>query len=109
MPGKLLEIPLRAYPWPSYINNHDYRIINISKIGDCSMPKYNYQCLYCGNCDLSLGGLNDHMTLCSRCGNLTVRLEDDFFWEFFGKNHLQFIKKENLPLPPTTGGDSFVK
>ncbi len=72
------------------------------------MPKYNYQCLYCGNCDLNLGGRNDHMTLCSQCGNFAIRLDDDFFWETFGKNHFQLTEKENCPLAPTTGDDSFV-
>jgi hypothetical protein len=71
------------------------------------MPKYNYQCLYCGNCDLSLAGLNDHMALCSQCGNLMLRLDDNFFWQFFDKNHFQFIAKTNCPPAPRTEADTF--
>jgi hypothetical protein len=69
------------------------------------MPIYTYQCLYCGNCDLILAGLNDHMTLCSQCGNLMIRLDDDSFWECFDKNYFQFTAKENYPPSPTTGDD----
>ena len=71
------------------------------------MPVYNYQCLYCGNCDLSVAGLNDHMTLCSKCGSLMLRLDDDFFWQSFDKNHFQFTAKANCPPAPTTGADTF--
>jgi hypothetical protein len=71
------------------------------------MPIFNYQCLYCGNCDLSLSGLNDHMTLCSQCGNLMLRSDDDFFWQYFDKDHFQFAAKANCPPVPTTGADTF--
>ena len=71
------------------------------------MPVYNYQCLYCGNCDLSLAGFNDHMALCSQCGNLMLRLDDDFFWQFFEKKHFQFTATANCPPAPTTGADTF--
>jgi hypothetical protein len=67
------------------------------------MPLINYQCLYCGNCDLILAGLNDHMTLCSQCGSLMLRLNDDYFWQFFDKNHFQFTEQPNCPPPPTPG------
>jgi hypothetical protein len=70
------------------------------------MPIYDYQCLYCENSDLILAGLNDHMTLCSKCGNLMIRLDDDSFWEFFDKNHFQLIAKENCLLAPTVGDDT---
>jgi hypothetical protein len=76
------------------------------------MPKYFYQCLYCGNYDLSLAGLNDHMALCSQCGNLMLRLDDDFFWQCFDKNHFQGIAKAN-PAPMTradiVAGKSFIR
>jgi hypothetical protein len=49
------------------------------------MPIYDYQCLYCGNCDLRVAGLNDHMAICTQCGNLMIRWEEDFFWAFFDK------------------------
>ncbi len=67
------------------------------------MPLYNYQCLYCGNCDLRLSGLDDHMTLCSQCGNLMLRLEDDFFWQCFDKSYFHFSTKKNSPPVSTTG------
>ncbi len=47
------------------------------------MPLYDYQCLYCGNGDLRVAGLNDHMTICYQCGNLMLRLAEDFFWPLF--------------------------
>jgi len=71
------------------------------------MPAYHYQCLYCGNCDLSLAGLNDHMTICSQCGSLMLRLDDDVFWQGFDKNHLQFEEMAQRPPGPTTGSANF--
>ena len=71
------------------------------------MPAYNYQCLYCGNCDLNLAGLNDHMTLCSQCGSLMLRSDDDFFWQCFDKNHFRFTSQANCPPTPRTGADPF--
>ncbi len=64
------------------------------------MPVYHYQCLYCGNCDLRLSGLNDYMTLCSQCGGLMLRLDDDFLWQFCDKNHFQFTTKTKCSLVP---------
>lgn len=71
------------------------------------MPIYKYQCLYCGNCDLNLAGLNDHMNLCSQCGNLMLRLDDDFFWQSFDSDYFQFTATANCPPVPTTGADTF--
>jgi hypothetical protein len=71
------------------------------------MPLFNYQCLYCGNCDLSLAGPDDHMTLCSQCGSLMLRLDDDYFWQSFDKNHFQFTAKANCPPAPTAGANTF--
>jgi hypothetical protein len=71
------------------------------------MPAYNYQCLYCGHFDLSLAGLNDHMALCSQCGSLMLRLDDDFFWQSFDKDYFQFTAAANYPPAPTTGADTF--
>ena len=65
------------------------------------MPIYNFLCLYCDNCDSRLAGRNDHMTICSRCGNLMLRLDDDFFWESFDKNHFQFIAQGCQCHPPS--------
>lgn len=47
------------------------------------MPLYNYQCLYCENCELRVAGVHDHMTICTRCGNLMLRLVEDLFWPLF--------------------------
>jgi hypothetical protein len=47
------------------------------------------------------------MALCSQCGSLMLRLDDYFFWQFFDKNHFQFIAKANCPPAPTTGADTF--
>jgi hypothetical protein len=71
----------------------------------CFMPAYNYQCLYCGNCDLIIAGLSDLMTLCSQCGNLMLRLDDEIFWQCFNNNHFQFTAQEHCPPTPTTGVD----
>jgi hypothetical protein len=49
------------------------------------MPIYDYQCLYCGNCELRVAGLNDHMAICTQCGNLMLRSEEDFCWPGFDK------------------------
>jgi hypothetical protein len=69
------------------------------------MPKYNYQCLYCGHYGLSLAGFNDHMALCSQCGNLMLRLDNDIFWQCFDKNHFQLIAKEHCSPTLATGID----
>jgi len=61
------------------------------------MPLYNYQCLYCGNCDLKLGGLDDRMTLCPQCGSLMLRSDDDFFWQFIDKDQSQFFQMAHCP------------
>jgi hypothetical protein len=71
------------------------------------MPLYNYQCLYCGHCDLRLAGPNDRMTLCSQCSSLMLRLDDDFFWQSFDKDHFQFKTEAYCPPAPTTGTDTF--
>lgn len=49
------------------------------------MSIYNYQCLYCENIELRVAGINDHMTLCTRCGNLMLRLVEDLFRPLFDK------------------------
>jgi hypothetical protein len=35
-----------------------------------------------------------------------IRLDDDFFWEFFDENHFQLTAKENCSLSPTAGDDT---
>ena len=44
------------------------------------MPLYDYQCLYCGDCDLRVAGVNDYMTICTQCGNIMLRLVEALFW-----------------------------
>ena len=73
------------------------------------MPVYNYKCLYCDNCDVSLAGLNDHMALCSQCGNVMVRLDNNCFWQFFDKNHFQLTQTADCPPAPTAGVHNFRK
>ena len=73
------------------------------------MPVYTYQCLYCDNCDSNLAGPNDKMALCSKCGSLMLRLDDDIFWEFFDKKQFQLTAKEISPLTPTTGDDTIAR
>jgi len=46
------------------------------------------------------------MNLCSQCGNLMLRLDDDFFWQSFDKDHFQCTPKVNCPPAPTTGADA---
>jgi hypothetical protein len=36
-----------------------------------------------------------------------LRLDDDFFWQSFDKDHFQFTAKTNCPPAPTTGADTF--
>jgi hypothetical protein len=66
------------------------------------MPKYHYQCLYCGDSELSLAGLDDHMALCFRCGHLMLRLDNNFFWDLCDKDNFQFATEENVPPGPPT-------
>jgi hypothetical protein len=47
------------------------------------MPIYHYQCLYCENGELRVAGVNDHMTICTICGNLMLRSAEDLFWPLF--------------------------
>ena len=70
------------------------------------MPIFNYQCLYCDNRDLILASINDNMILCSQCGDLMIRLDNDFIWEFFDKNYFQYAAKENCLLVPPNGDDT---
>jgi hypothetical protein len=47
------------------------------------MPIYEYQCVDCADRDQRVAGLNDHISLCTRCGGLMLRLEKDAFWSYF--------------------------
>jgi hypothetical protein len=35
-----------------------------------------------------------------------LRSDDDFFWQFFDKNHFQSLAKANCPPAPTTGANT---
>jgi hypothetical protein len=71
------------------------------------MPLYDYHCLYCGNCDSALAGLDDHMTLCSQCGSLMLRSDDEFSWQFFDGNQNQFTQMPQCDPVPSTGVATF--
>jgi putative FmdB family regulatory protein len=47
------------------------------------MPIYEYQCVDCGGRDQRVAGLDDHTALCSQCGGLMLRLDEDVFQPYF--------------------------
>lgn len=49
------------------------------------MPIYQYQCTdeSCGQQEPVIAGLDDAMAICSRCGSLMLRLDDDLFTPYF--------------------------
>jgi predicted nucleic acid-binding Zn ribbon protein len=49
------------------------------------MPIYQYQCTdeSCGQQEPVIAGLDDAMAICSRCGGLMLRLDDDLFTPYF--------------------------
>ena len=47
------------------------------------MPIYEYQCLDCGSQDQRVAGLDDHTALCTQCGGLMLRLDEDVFQPYF--------------------------
>ncbi len=49
------------------------------------MPLYDYQCLDCGSRDSRVAGLDDHMAICSHCGSLMLRMDDDLFSPYFSE------------------------
>jgi len=49
------------------------------------MPVYQYQCTdkNCGLKAAVIAGLDDAMAICSRCGGLMLRLDEDLFQPYF--------------------------
>lgn len=47
------------------------------------MPIYSYQCVDCFRQDSRVAGLDDHTAICSRCGSLMLRLDEDIFAPYF--------------------------
>lgn len=47
------------------------------------MPRYEYQCLDCGNRDERVTGLDDYTAICGACGGLALRIDEDIFEPFF--------------------------
>jgi putative FmdB family regulatory protein len=47
------------------------------------MPIYEYQCVDCGGRDQRVAGLDDHTALCTQCGGLMLRLDEDVFQPYF--------------------------
>ena len=48
------------------------------------MPLYVYRCLGCNDWDQQLAGLDDHTALCTACGGLMLREDQDVFRPYFG-------------------------
>lgn len=63
------------------------------------MPAYLYQCLTCRTRDTRIGGVDDHMALCDRCGQPMVRLDNDIFAPYF--DHLGRV----IQVPSSQGPD----
>src|SRR5574340_1083155 len=55
-----------------------------NKGGD-GMPIYEYQCVDCRGRDQRVAGLDDHTALCTQCGSLMLRLDEDVFQPYFEK------------------------
>lgn len=49
------------------------------------MPAYIYQCVDCRTTDTRIAALDDHMALCTRCGSLMLRQDQDVFAPYFKK------------------------
>ncbi len=47
------------------------------------MPVYEYQCVDCGDLDQRVGGLDDQTAICTQCGSLMLRLDEDVFQAYF--------------------------
>ena len=47
------------------------------------MPIYEYQCVDCSSRDQRVAGLDDHTALCTQCGGLMLRLDEDIFQSYF--------------------------
>jgi putative FmdB family regulatory protein len=58
------------------------------------MPVYEYQCVDCGGLDRIVGGLDDQTAICTQCGSLMLRLDEDVFQPYFDN---KFDDKDELP------------
>jgi putative FmdB family regulatory protein len=47
------------------------------------MPIYDYQCVDCGIREQRIAGLDDHTALCTQCGGLMLRMDEDVFQSYF--------------------------
>jgi putative FmdB family regulatory protein len=47
------------------------------------MPIYEYQCVECGSRDQRVAGVDDQTALCTQCGSLMLRLDEDIFRPYF--------------------------
>jgi putative FmdB family regulatory protein len=47
------------------------------------MPIYEYQCVDCSGQDQRVAGLDDHTALCTQCGGLMLRLDENLFQPYF--------------------------
>ena len=49
------------------------------------MPVYQFQCMdeHCGLQEPVIAGLDDATAICSRCGGLMLRLDEDLFTPYY--------------------------
>jgi len=55
------------------------------------MPIYEYQCVDCLDRDQRVAGLDDHAALCTQCGGLMLRLDEDIFLSYFEEATFQAL------------------
>jgi putative FmdB family regulatory protein len=67
---------------PGVISGIIIAIVSKGK-GGTEMPIYEYQCVECGSRDQRVAGLDDHTALCTQCGSLMLRLDEDVFRPYF--------------------------
>ncbi len=48
------------------------------------MPLYLYRCLGCNGWDQRVAGLDDHTAICTECGGVMLREDQDVFRPYFG-------------------------
>jgi len=63
------------------------------------MPVYEYQCVDCGVLDQRVAGLDDQTAICTRCGSLMLRLDEDVFQPYFENFEYEerMLQLVNLP------------
>ena len=47
------------------------------------MPIYEYECVDCGGVDQRVAGLDDQTAICTQCGSLMLRLDEDVLQPYF--------------------------